>query len=375
MKAAVICEFNPFHNGHKFLFENIKSRYRCDVVCIMSGNFVQRGDIAVTDKYARTRIALENGADMVAELPTVYAVSSAKIFAENGVRLAHALGCDTLSFGAENTLDELKDVALALNTDAVQTSIKENMKNGSYYPRALENALKKESGAKAAEVIKKPNNILALEYIRACEKYAVSPIAFERVGTSHDSDIITGNIASASKIRDMIKNGEDISAFSPMIVKNPVFLNRLESAILYALKTKSEDDLARLAEVSEGLHHRIFEIAHEYNSFEEILKNLKTKRYTMARLRRILIYALLSVSADMQNSPVPYVRVLGVRSDKTELITANNLPIIADVRREYDELKNSSKEIFDVDIRATEAMNIAKGTDAQNEFSVGLIKI
>lgn len=369
-RAAVICEFNPFHNGHKFLLEKIKSECNAEIICNMSGSFVQRGDIAITDKYTRAESALQNGADMVVELPTVYAVASAQIFAENGVRIAADLGCELLCFGAENTLDELKNTLKQIDSPAVQQSVAEKMKAGAYYPKALSESV----GEPYAEILSKPNNILALEYIRACQTFGITPVAFPREGVDHDDTEAVGNYASASAIRAMIRSGDPYDAYSPMAIESPAFLETIEPVILYKLKTMDTDELALLPDVTEGLENRIYEHAIQYNSLLEISEHIKTKRYTMARIRRILIYALLDITERLQKTPVPYIRVLGVKKDKAELLKSHDLPLIVDVRRGYDLLDNSAKEIFNVDLKAAEAMNIARKISL-NEFSRGIIKI
>lgn len=369
-KAAVICEFNPFHNGHKFLIEKIKSDYADEVICIMSGSFVQRGDIAITDKYSRTESALQNGADMVVELPMVYAVSSAQTFSESGVQLASSLGCDTLCFGSENSLADLNTLVDILEDPATQEKIAENMKKGAYYPQAVSDAV----GEKYAEIIKKPNNILAVEYIKACRKYRLSPAAIPREGVDHDVTETVGDFASASMIRELIQSGKDYSRYTPMTVEHPAALGAIEPAILFQLKTIDKDELAILADVSEGLENRIYEAAIRYNSIEEILEQVKTKRYTMARLRRIVIAALLGITKEMLKTPVPYIRVLGVRQDKSELIESKDKPLIVNVRRGYDELRHIDKSIFDVDLKATALINIAQKSNL-NEFSHGIIKL
>lgn len=368
-RAAVICEFNPFHNGHKFLLEKIKSTYANEIICVMSGHFVQRGDIAITDKYARTKTALRYGADMVVELPTVYAMASAKTFAENGVRLVSELSCDRLCFGSENSLKELYSAIDRLDSPDTQRMIAENMKRGDYYPKAVSDAL----GQPYGEIIKKPNNILAVEYIRACKCYGIEPIAIPREGVAHDDVRTGGNIASASHIRELITTGEPYHAYTPMTVENPATLVAVESAVLYRLKSTTREELAKLPDVGEGLENRIFEVAAQYNSFSEICEQIKTKRYTMARVRRILLSALLDITKEMQATPVPYVRVLGVRKERSALLKAGTLPLIIDVRRAYDLLDNSAKEIFEIDLKATSLMNIAENTGL-NEFSHGIIK-
>lgn len=370
MRAGVICEFNPFHNGHKFLLEKIKAEYNADIICIMSGNFVQRGDIAITDKYTRCEAALANGADMAVELPTVYAVASAQVFAENGVKIAADLGCEILCFGAENSVEELKQIVALLNKPDIQEKIAAEMKSGAYYPKALSSAV----GEPYAEMLSKPNNILALEYIRACEKHGLTPVAFKRHSVDHDDQTAVGEYASASAIRRMVQSGEAYSAYTPMAIESPAFLSAIEPVILFKLKTMDRDELALLPDVSEGLENRIYEQAIRYHSLEEIYEHIKTKRYTMARIRRIILCTLLDITKELQIMPVPYIRVLGVRKEKSDLLCSKELPLIIDVRRGYDALHNSAKEIFNIDLKAAEAMNIARKVSL-NEFSRGVIKL
>lgn len=369
-RAAVICEFNPFHNGHKFLLEKIKSDFRDEVVCIMSGSFVQRGDVAITNKYERTKAALQNGADIVVELPTVYAVSSAQVFADNGVRIASALNCERLYFGAENSISDLKEVGSLLENKLINDKIRRLMKDGQYYPKALSSAV----GENHAKILEQPNNILALEYIKACQKYGILPIVIPRKGVNHDDNTIVDNIASGSKIREMIENGEAYKLLTPMEIDHPCYLKSIEPAILYRLKTITAEELCHVADVSEGLEYRIIEAAKQYNSLSEIYNAVKTKRYTMARIRRIIISAFLNITQDMQNTPVPYVRVLGIKAGLEGLLKGAKLPLIVKTKADYDDLNHIAKEIFNVDLRACEAMNIAKGGEPLNEFTQQIIK-
>lgn len=369
-RAGVICEFNPFHNGHKFLLEKIKSEYADEIVCVMSGSFVQRGDIAITDKYARAKAALQNGADAVIELPTVYAVSAARIFAENGVRAAAAMGCGRLCFGAESEQGVLTELSELLESDEINRRIRGYMDEGMYYAKALSLAV----GDDCAGIIGQPNNILALEYIRACKAHGMRYKAVERAGAAHDSREASGDIASASMIRELIESGEDYQRFTPMIIEKPCSLKAVESAILYRLKTIGAGELAQIAEVDEGLENRLIEAAKKYSSTEEILAAVKTKRYTMARLRRILIQAVLGITTEIQRSPLPYLRVLGLRSGSETMLREATLPLIIKVKADFDKLDNSAKEIFSVDMRASELMNIAGGA-AINEFTQGVVKV
>lgn len=367
----MICEFNPFHNGHKFLLEKIKTEYADQVICVMSGSFVQRGDIAITDKYSRARAALENGADAVVELPSAYAVSSAEIFSENGVRIAAAMGCDMLCFGAESGIGELKALSDMLGREDINQKIRGYLDNGEYYPKALSLAV----GDEYADIISQPNNILALEYIKACKKYGIEPVAIQRMGSAHDSAEICGSFASATVIRGLITSGEAYSEYTPMIIDKPSTLSAVEPAILYRLKTMTTDRLALIAEVGEGLENRISDSAQKYNSLEEILNAVKTKRYTMARLRRIVIQSLLGITSRIQNTPVPYLRVLGIKSGCDDMLKNAGLPLIIKTKADYEKLDDSAREIFNIDINASHAMNIALKGAVINEFTQPLLKV
>ena len=371
-RAGVICEFNPFHNGHKFLLESIKDDVAKEIVCIMSGDFVQRGDIAITDKYARTQAALQNGADMVVELPTVYAISAAPVFADSGVQLAVETGCDCLCFGAENSIEELYNVLAVLDAEETQEKIAALMKEGDYYPRALSEAV----GEPYAAIIEKPNNILALEYIRACRKYEIEPIALPRAGAEHDSDTAEDGIASAANIRQMIKNGEFYADYTPMRIAHTYYLTEIDQILRYLLKTKKPEHTEKIAGISEGLNHRLYSCAQEHHSIEGIVNAAKTKRYTMARIRRAILSICLNITDEMQHRPVPYVRVLGYKKRRKKMIGAKTLPLIIDVRRGYDALDDKAKECFDVDLEAAELMNLCNILSWNlNEFSHGVIKV
>ena len=367
----MICEFNPFHNGHKFLMQKIKEQYGKEIVCIMSGNFVQRGDMAITDKYQRAQAALQKGADLVAELPTAYAVSSARVFAENGIRIAAAMHCESVCFGAENDLSSLTTLADMLESDEVNRKINALMQEGMYYPKALSMAI----DAKYAQILAQPNNALALEYIRACRAYGIKAIAVPRIGVRHNEMHICGDIASATKIRELITAGEDYCAYTPMRITNPTHLKTIEPAVLYRLKTITPEELSVIADVSEGLEYRICEVAKQNNSLEELLTLIKTKRYTMARIRRILLSAFLGITEEIRQTPVPYLRILGVRSGKENIFSAAELPLVVKTRTDYEKLDKTAKKVFEIDLRAAEAMNIARGGNPLNEFTQAVIKL
>ncbi|MBQ8861082.1 MAG: nucleotidyltransferase family protein [Ruminococcus sp.] len=358
--ACVICEFNPFHNGHKYLIDRIKSEYADCVIAIMSGNFVQRGDVAIVDKYQRAETALKNGCDLVVELPTVFALSSAEHFAKGGVAIADALNSDILCFGAEyDNIETLKAIAEATETDDFKAKLKEHLANGEYYPKAVYNSVANLLGNKTAEILNGANNTLAIEYIKALNKTSISPIAIKRKGASHDSNVTFENIASATHIRNLIRENKNFNFYTESIIEYFTHINKLETAILYKLKTMSKNEIENLPDVSEGLHNRIFECARNSNSLEELFDSLKTKRYTLARLRRIVIYALLGITKDDMNNDSLYIRVLGMNDKGSKLLKNSKLPLVCKFPQDYNALNKRAKRMLDIDLKSGEVFSLS----------------
>ncbi len=383
MVCAVICEYNPFHNGHKYLINQAKKDGDV-LIAVMSGSFTQRGDIAVADKFSRAEVAVKNGADLVIELPTVLACAPAETFARGGVQLINSLDIvDRLCFGAEDAdVGLLKLAGEAFDNDEFKIELNRLMKDGDYYPKAVHKAMSKTFSPAMAEVVKKPNNILAVEYIKALSGTDIEPAAIKRVGAEHDSAESQNGIASASYIRELIKRSEEYSEFVPDYkIENPADIDKLEQAIMYKLRTMSAEDFAALPDVSEGLENRLYDAVRASTSIDELLGNIKTKRYTMARIRRLCIYALLNITADMPKKSPPYARVLAFNSKGAELLKdikkACPLPLITNVADGYKTLDNNAKRIFDVDLLATDIFNMAtqKNSACGADFTRGVIKI
>lgn len=388
---GVICEFNPFHNGHKFLLDSIKKSFpECLAVAIMSGNFVQRGDTAIIDKFTRAKQALVNGFDLVVELPVAYAVSSAEIFAKAGVKIAEALCCDTLAFGSESEVAVLKKIADLHFNDEFNECIKSELKKGKNYPMALQEAIvtRLENEENLDEdLLKGSNNILAIEYLKALKGTNIKPFAIKRQGVSHDSEIKNEEFASASAIRTMLNNNlNDAFDFMPKNAtkkdfKNLANINNLEKPISYKLRTMSKEDFTNLPDVSEGLENRIFEAVRSCCTIEELLNTIKTKRYTHARLRRILIYAILGINKEIQRTTVPYVRVLGFNNKGSEVLKeskkAKLLPIITKVSKSIKELSQKDKVILEKDILASDIWALAQNSPGKcgMDFYREIVKI
>ena len=380
---ALICEYNPFHNGHKYLIEQVKNKGDT-LITVMSGNFMQRGDIAVADKFSRAETAIRNGADIVIELPAVYACANAETFAKGGVGIISSLGIvDKLCFGAENdNISLLKQAAGAFGNKDFRTELKNLMDSGVCYPNAVQQAIGKVCSPAAASVIDKPNNILAIEYIKALSETDIEPIAVKRVGTAHDSKKITEKYTSASNIREMINYGRDYSAFVPgYSIDNPADIKNLERTILYKLRTLSKDEIKNLPDVTEGLENRIYDAVRVSDSIDNLFENIKTKRYTMARIRRVIISALLGINSDIQKEKPQYIRVLAFNKKGAEMMSEIKdkcpLPLITNVADGYKELSGAAKKVFDIDILASDIYNLATENIGAcgNDFTKGVIRI
>lgn len=382
--AAVICEFNPFHNGHKYLLDEIRRQgYGC-IICVMSGSFTQRGEPAIFDKFARAGTALKNGADLVIELPTPFAVASAERFAKVGVQTVAALkAVDTVFFGSEaGDIELIKKAAAAVDSTEVCQKLRHRLAQGEYYPNALQKSVGEVYGAEISDVLAMPNNILGVEYMRELKKADIEARTVLRVGVAHDSSAVVDGIASASNIRERILKGLPVNGLMPKEeLSNPASLLTGERAVLFKLKELSVEEIARLADVNEGLENRIYSAARSCSSLEELLFGVKTKRYTMARLRRITASAILGITKDLQACPVSYIRVLGMTKaggDALSKIAAKtDLPIITGVASGLKALDDKAKKTLMCDINATDLRTVFEATVSSSgkDFTHGLIKI
>ena len=396
---GIICEYNPFHNGHLYHLEQSKkitgSNY---TVAIMSGNFTERGSTAIIDKWSRAQTALKNGVDLVIELPVLYATSSAENFADGAIHILDSLKVvDYLSFGSETSdidiLDKIADI-LYKEPKVYKTLLAKQLKSGLSFPKARENAMMTylENDKKYANVLSSPNNILAIEYIKALKKYKsnIKPISIARFETGYNDLGYSGNIASATAIRNIIKNGgfdilrnllppDSFGILMDNIRQGHAIpdLSVFERQIIYNLRKMSTDEIAELPDVTEGLEFSIKKTANACNTIQEFLTLIKSKRYTNTRLQRILLYSLLGITKkDMTLSKKinPYVRVLGLNKRGkfliSEIAKANpKLEIITSVKRFNDNCTNKNlKLMLDKDIFATNVYTIGYTFDSCNNL-------
>lgn len=334
--AGIIAEFNPFHNGHKYLIEQTKKHAADMVIVIMSGSFVQRGDIAITDKWTRTKSALSCGADLVLELPVIYSLNTAQKFAYGAVKTLDQTGIiDTLAFGSEcGNTETLKSIAQLTSNEPphISEKIKNYISSGMNYPLARRKAYSEISNS---HVLDTPNDILGIEYIRAVLdiKSNIEPLALKRTGTDHDSTITTNSIASASQIRKMLANGENTSQFTPQNISFTRYdKSLLDSVLIYKLRTSSPEYIKNINDVAEGLENKFIKAAETCTGFDDVCEFVKSKRYTMSRIRRIAWSIVLDLSSELCSKSPSYIRVLGMNENGKLLLRqmkkTAGLPII-----------------------------------------------
>jgi predicted nucleotidyltransferase len=330
--AGIICEYNPIHTGHIHHIAETRGMLGADagIICVMSGNFVQRGETAVFEKHARAAAAVLCGADLVLELPLPYVLSSAEGFARGGVRLLNALGVVThLSFGSEaGEIEPLQAVADSLLTSETDEIIKRELRSGVSYAAARERATRKLLGDKA-DVLTAPNNILGIEYLKALYESgsAMTPVTVRRSGAGHDGV----GAESSSHLRQLLKEGSQPWAFIPPQAREvyqaeadagrgPVFLEAIEQAILSRLRMLPDEAYTRLPDATEGLGGRLRRYAASCPDISSILEGTKTKRYALSRIRRMLMCAALGINGEDTLVPPPYIRVVAANKKGRQLI-------------------------------------------------------
>ena len=326
--GSTVCEFNPFHTGHKYLLDFMQKDGATHKICIMSGNFVQRGEFAVCDKYIRADAAVANGADLVIELPLPYALSTAESFARGSIGLLNKLNCiDTLYFGAENKIEEIESVINKSETAEFKTKIKSLLDSGISYPDAYQEAM-------GGLVLQGANNTLAIEYIKQLRKLNsnIKYKSIERIGVHHDSNEERDGFMSASAIRAKLRNGEDCGKFMPYEIHQSDICNqsKLDLAFSAKFRTMRETDFEKIADVNEGLEYRIKKAVQISKSTAELLENIKTKRYTNAKIRRILLCAFLGVTKQMQTEIPNFINVLA--SNKKGIEILSEIKVKSDVK-------------------------------------------
>lgn len=367
--CGIIAEYDPFHTGHARQISAVRRELGndCAVVCVMSGNWTQRACPAIVDKHLRARLALLGGADLVLELPLPYAISSAEWFARGGVSVLDKTGVVThLCFGSEcGDLASLEQTARCLDSEEYRQALHNFLDQGLPFPAARQKAARQLIGS-AADCLSLPNNNLGVEYLRALawRGSAIRPMTVLRQGAGHGERPRDG-FASASHLRQLLRENRWDET-------NPYLINRevdilysssfsniqlAERAILYRLRLLQPEDLAALPDCGEGLSDRMHRAIRQGTSLDKILSLAKSKRYPLARLRRVLLWAFLGMTSNDRPEEPPYLRVLGMngtgRALLREIKAHGTLPVLtkpAHVRR----LPDAAQRSFELDVRATD---------------------
>ncbi len=362
--AAIICEYNPFHRGHRQHIQAVRKNGADAVACIMSGQFVQRGEPAILDKFARACTAVYGGADLIIELPHAFAMAAAPRFARAGVHLAAALGAGILSFGAEcaDPAALIRTASLCTNA-ATKERLHAYLAQGFDYPRALSAAVCA-SDPQAAALLSQPNTMLAVEYLQAMADYpGIRPLPVPRTGAGHDADYV-GTTASASFIRRILSAGGDARPFLTPESESayrceqdagraPVTTAALECAILAQLRRMTPGDFAGLPDVSEGLENRLFRAAQNAPTLAGFCAQVKTKRYTHARIRRIAMAAYTGLQAAHQTVLPSYIRILALNRTGRAVLAQipGNLSVVAKPASAW-RLRDADSELFRLETQA-----------------------
>ena len=387
---GIIAEYNPFHNGHMYHLQKAKEESGAQyTICVMSGNFVQRGTTSIINKWKKAELALQNGIDLVIELPTIYSVSSAENFAQGAIKLLESLGIvDGISFGAETSdYGALNNIATILLDEpkVYKNILNKELKKGLSFPKARENALMLylNDNKRYVDILHSPNNILAIEYLKSLKKIksTIQPIPVKREKVYYNDNKIVDDFASATAIRAMLKNKQfgDIRKVVPDVtyevlrkeseLENIVLdLSSYEKELIYTLRKMTVKEIEDLPDVTEGLEHSIKNAVSMSNDINHILDVIKSKRYTQTRLQRILIYALLGITKKdviASRKVNPYIRVLGFNEKGRNLISRINkqnpkATVITSVKK--FKTSNNSKvysRMLDIDIFSTDVYTIA----------------
>lgn len=387
--CGIICEFNPFHNGHKYLIDEVKKLTNEPVVCLMGGNFVQRGTPAILGKYTRSKHVIDGGADCVLELPTVFACSNAENFSFGAVKILDKLGATHLAFGIEEaSLEILQKIAEIKYNNSLefQNCFKNEIENGINYNTALKRAISKELGDEnSAKILSKPNNILAIEYLTAIKKIGskIIPIAINRVDNGYNSNIQNGQYLSASGIRNLIENNQNISQFVPQKIESTEIFNYEHKNIfntlaLLKIKTSTPKELETFYDYNEGIEYRIKKLSETATSLDELSDFVATPRYRKPRVQKLLIYPTLNITKQIEmlaKTTKPAIKVLAISKNfKSFLSNTNKAKVnLITTNKDYENLNKAQKQIIDIDLKASTIYNTITQNPNNDDKKIGTL--
>ena len=374
---TIISEYNPFHLGHQYhLDESIQKTEPSYKIAIISGNFVQRGEPSLIDKWKKTKIALEAGFDMVVELPTIYAISSAENFALGGIKIANQLKTTYLSFGSENgNIEILRELTnlIEKNNEVYSNEIKSLVSKGNSYPKAQELAIYKLFGKKYSSLCT-PNNILGFEYIKNLKntKSNIIPITIKR----------NSSYKSATEIRELVLLDKPYKQYIPSYTYNEInnnenlvqTLKSFEKEIFYKLRTMTEKDFQKVPDIPENMYTKIITASGTCNDISVLLEKLKNKSITAARIKRFLLYILLDISKndiEISKSIKPYIHVLGINKKSKKLLSeiSKNNNVITSLKDFEKQTKNKKLlRLLEIDKNASNIYTLAYKNDSKSNL-------
>lgn len=331
MKATgIVVEYNPFHNGHKYHLQKTKELNPNNIIiAVMSGDFVQRGEPSIIDRWTKTKMALANGVDLVIELPVFYSSQSAEIFAKGAVGILEELKCESMVFGSESgKIDELKRISTLQESEEFKIKLKERLKSGDSYPTAHSSTMKEILGESELN----SNDILGLEYIKAIRywKSSIIPMTLKREKVGYHDTNIVGDFASATKIREHLKKNEEISSIVTQESFNTLkeysnftYMENFYPFIRYEL-IKNSNNLSDIQDMEIGFENRLLENAIKSINYDKFFKSISNRRYTTGRVQRVLTHTLLALTTNITEEvkkSIPYVRVLGFNSKGREYLS------------------------------------------------------
>ncbi|MEG2275772.1 MAG: nucleotidyltransferase [Clostridia bacterium] len=391
---GIIAEYNPFHSGHKYHIEKAKKITSADyVICIMSGNFTQQGNVAVLDKFTRAKIACSYGVDLVLELPTVFATSSSEYFAKSAISILHSLGCiDYICFGSEaKNIEEFNEVYthITQNKAKIDIAIKTKLDTGMAFQNAkIKSICEEYNGKLDIDSFFKSNNILGLEYVMALKSLnsTIQPLCIHRSKSTYNSKVVALNgLSSATSIREYLYANNDLTKLTCTIPE--ISLKSLQNSYL----PKNEDFysvfryivlgnkniIKDIDDISEGLENRIYANAVKCTSYGDFLNATITKRYTLSKIKRIYCKILLNITKEksqlLYEKNALYARILALNTNSKCLLghiaKSANLPILSMLNQaSYKELNENQKCLLDVDILATNLFDIIQKKTLNNDY-------
>ena len=391
---GIIAEYNPMHTGHIYHINEAKKITNSDyVIAIMSGSFTEQGNIAMLDKFTRAKEAVNSGVDLVIELPTIYAVSDGGSFANKAIQILNDLNIvDSICFGAEtDDISKLNNIAntIIVNDDKIWNDIKENLKKGISFANARNEALKNYLKDDETNLVSSPNNILGIEYLKSIItlKSNITPYCIKRETSNFNDDTITQKYTSSTSIRKYLEDGKDIQSILEYISKNilnsilnsKMLFNKDTFEILkYKIITMSKEKLRNIYGITEGLENKIqSEIIDSY-TYEDFIFKLKSKRYELSKIKRMLIHILLDTTKEnfenLKNSNSNYAHILAFNHDKKEILSYmsknSNIPILTSINdNTLAKLTQNQRKLIDYDLKASNIYSFLNKTKLNQDYT------